>query len=51
MNQNQLIDSSEKFRQYYDKYTKFYSKLSKKELVDIVAYDTAMTVMTGGYND
>ena len=47
MDQEQLIDSSEKFRQHYDKYVKVYSKLSKKELVDIVAYQNAMVVMRG----
>ena len=42
MNQEQL-----KFREYYNKYVKFYSKISKKELVDIVAYQNAMVVMRG----
>tara|TARA_R110000824_G_C14983958_1_gene654475 strand:+ start:361 stop:507 length:147 start_codon:yes stop_codon:yes gene_type:complete len=47
MNQNQLIDSSEMFRQYYEQNTKFFSILSKKELLHIVAYQNAMVLMSG----
>ena len=30
------------FEYYYEKYTKFYGKLPKNELVDLLAYQNAM---------
>ncbi len=36
------------FKDHYNKYVKFYKELSKKQLVDIIAYSEAQNAMMYG---
>ncbi len=39
------MNDSEKFSDYYDKYLQFYDKLTKQQLVDIIAWGEANKIM------
>jgi len=39
------MTDDERFEHYYNKYVKFYNKVSKEQLVDIMAFEEAQRLM------